>query len=206
VILDGIPGTAMPGYRLTLRSADVDVLTEYVYQLATARPPIEPKDSKEQQLLREAGLVDLRGSDPPPLNLSDAEGNTLALTDLTWKLVLIHFWGTACLPCLAEMPHLETLAEQTGLTVLHVCVDAEDALSAQELASRVAPGVTAWIDETGLGPIRFQALTLPTVWLIAPDGKAIGRATGAKAWDAPEMKRFVESFVPDAPDDRSEGQ
>lgn len=200
VILDGIPGTAMPGYRSALSSTDADVLTEHVYRLATDRTSIPTKPSEEQRLLREGGFVELQGAEPPALTLINAEGSALALSDLKGQWVLIHFWGTACLPCLAEMPHLEALAARSEIRVLHVCVDTADVIAAQELANRVAPGATAWIDKTGLGPIRFEALSLPTVWLIRRDGRAIGRATGAKDWTSPELRRLVEHFASESPD------
>ena len=35
VVLDGIPGTAMPATRAALPEADIDVLVEHVHRLAT---------------------------------------------------------------------------------------------------------------------------------------------------------------------------
>ena len=98
VIRLGVSGTAMPGSEGALAEADLDALVEYVYDLATSRPTVAEEPSLEEQLLKAAGLVNLHGSDPPPLRVSDVSGRITQLADLRGKLVVVHFWGTACAP------------------------------------------------------------------------------------------------------------
>lgn len=193
VILDGIPGTAMPGSSAALSPADVDALTAYVHELATARPPIRLPLPATGSLLRDAGFVALQ-EDTPSLVLSDLDDNTMSLADLEGRAVLLHFWGTGCVHCLKEVPAVEALMKQMpALVVLHVCVDAEDPAEAQKLLEGVAPGAKAWFDRSGLAPARFRVHSLPTTWLIDKDGHAVGACTGARDWTSPRMIKLLDA-------------
>jgi thiol-disulfide isomerase/thioredoxin len=202
VTLDGIPGTAMPGSRAALAAADIDPLVQHVYRLAMTQPPTSHPPALEERLLGDSGFVDLRGTEPPPLKAADAAGRVLKLSELKGQLVLVNFWGTGCIHCLKEMVKLrEVEAALAGrpLTVLYICADADDAAAAQLLADHAAPGVRTFVDHTGVGLARFEVQTLPTVWLIGPDGKAIGRAHGARDWHAPALRHLIEDWLPSVP-------
>jgi mono/diheme cytochrome c family protein/thiol-disulfide isomerase/thioredoxin len=199
VTLDGIPGTAMPASRAALTPADVDAIVEHVLHLATSQPTIAHQPTVGETLLRDAGFVDLRGTDPPPLVVADMAGKETKLSDLKGRTVLLHFWGTSCVHCVKELPHLKALEAALagrGFTVLHICAEADDHEAAQAVVDRVAPGLRVFTDASGLAPARFEAQTLPTVWIIGPDGKAIGRASGMKDWSAPPLRKLIEHALP----------
>jgi mono/diheme cytochrome c family protein len=202
VTLDGIPGSSMASFRPALAPAEVEPLVGYVHHLATSRPPVAYEPSEEERLLRAGGFIDLRGVDPPPLTVTDAAGKDVRLADLKGRLVLVHFWATNCAHCLKEMPRLRELEAALagrGLTVLHVCTDAEDVGAAQALAGRSAPGVRVFADQSGLGLARFEVQALPTVWLVGPDGRAVGRSHGARDWGDPAVRRLLERWLPAGP-------
>jgi len=205
VILDGIPGTAMVSFRSALAPADVHSLVGYTHHLASSRPTVVYELSEEEKLLKGAGFIDLRGTTPPALTVTDADGKDVKLTDLKGRMVLIHFWGTSCSHCLKEMPRLkelETAWARRGFTVLHVCTDTEDIKEAQEIATRSDTGLRVFGDASGLGLARFEVRVLPTLWLIGPDGNSIGRSHGIKDWSAPAFRQLVEHWLPTGPGDR----
>ncbi len=58
--------------------------------------------------------------------LTSIEGRTFNLTDQKGKVVLIGFWATWCVPCVAEMPFLKKLSEkykEKGLEIFAVSTD-----------------------------------------------------------------------------------
>jgi mono/diheme cytochrome c family protein len=198
VTVDGIPGTAMPAFRGTLSDAEIDLVASYAHVLATRGPTVEYVPTAEEKLLRDSGFVDMRGIEPPPLTLSDSKGNKTKLADYRGKVVVLHFWGTGCVHCIKEMPALNDLQKSNSgrMVLFHVCADEEDAATAQKVLDRLAPGTTSFTEPTGIGLARFETQTLPTVWLIAPTGKVIGRATGARDWHAPSLLKLIQHWLP----------
>ena len=52
------------------------------------------------------------GMPAPNFEMIDTEGNKVKLSDLRGKLLYIDIWGTWCIPCIEEMPHLSKLQER----------------------------------------------------------------------------------------------
>lgn len=52
------------------------------------------------------------GMPAPNFEMIDTEGNKVKLSDLRGKLLYIDIWGTWCIPCIEEMPHLTKLQER----------------------------------------------------------------------------------------------
>ena len=50
----------------------------------------------------------------PTFQLQDLNGNDVSLEMYRDKVVLVHFWATFCIPCLGEMPVLESLWQEYG--------------------------------------------------------------------------------------------
>src|SRR5260370_16853300 len=61
----------------------------------------------------------------PEVSLADPTGQTVELSELRGKLVLVNLWATWCEPCLREMPSLERLQSRLGerIAVLSVSED-----------------------------------------------------------------------------------
>ncbi len=47
------------------------------------------------------------GSPAPDFEISTFDGKKIHLSDYKGKVVLLHFWGTTCGPCIAEFPRLQ---------------------------------------------------------------------------------------------------
>jgi len=196
VIRDGIPGTAMPAGHAMFKPADIDLLTTHVHHLATSRPAVVYEPTTEERLLKAAGFLDIRGLPTPALTLASSDGKLLKLVDLKGRWVLINFWGIACEHCLKEMPGLQKFEQKHGtLTVLNVCTDADESGDAQSILTRIVPGMTTYVDDSGLGPARFDVKSLPTFVLIDPAGNAVGRAQGAKDWTSTAIGELFEHLL-----------
>lgn len=53
-----------------------------------------------------------RGNAAPAFTANDANGKTYSSTDYTGKVLVLDFWFSGCIPCKAEMPYMERLAEK----------------------------------------------------------------------------------------------
>ncbi len=200
VIVDGIPGTVMPGIKNALAEPALDALAKHVLKLADQNPSLTMKVfSKTDQLAVDAGFVLVANSPAPLLQLEDEQGNKLKLSDYKDKTVMLHFWGVQCPHCLKEMQsllELEKSFQGKSFVVLHVCTDEEDAKVAQQIASKYAPGIKIVVETSGIGLARYEVQTLPAFWLIGGGGRTLARSTGAKDWASSYCKNFIESLIP----------
>lgn len=68
----------------------------------------------------------------PDFALDDLEGDSVRLSDLTGKVVVISFWATWCGPCLQELPFLQAFFDAHGpddLVVLAIATDGPETLA-----------------------------------------------------------------------------
>jgi thiol-disulfide isomerase/thioredoxin/cytochrome c553 len=200
VIVEGIPGTVMPGIKNALTEPDLDALAKHVLKLADQNlSPSMKVVSTTDQIAIDAGFVLVANNPAPLLQLEDEQGNKLKLSDYKDKTVMLHFWGVQCPHCLKEMQSLLKLEKSfqgKSFVVLHVCTDEEDAKVAQQIASKYAPGIKVVVETSGIGLARYEVQTLPAFWLIGKEGRTIARSTGARDWASKPCRIFIESLTP----------
>jgi len=117
------------------------------------------------------------------------------LSSLRGEVVLIDFWATWCVPCLAEMPAVIRIHDaygDRGLRVVGVSIDAlEHADRVHEVAADKGMTWAEVHDHQGTIARQYLVSAIPATFLIGPDGRilgthlrgdaleaAVGRATG----------------------------
>jgi thiol-disulfide isomerase/thioredoxin len=118
------------------------------------------------------------GVKPFPLTERDLKGRPISWDSLRGKVVLLDFWATWCMPCVAELPHLGELRKgfaHSGFEIVSVASDASETLD--QVAGFVAKRGITWpqiYDKNGIMEKRFGIEVYPTTLLIGRDGRIVG--------------------------------
>lgn len=127
------------------------------------------------------------GAKAPDFELKTLAGETVKLSDLKGKKVMLNFWATWCPPCKAEMPAMEEFHKEAGDEVVILAVNIDPHLD-----------VKAFVDENGITfPIpldaedkvneTYQVLSIPTTYFIDTKGNIGNKYIGAMNLDAMEQ-------------------
>lgn len=106
----------------------------------------------------------------PPLAGVDRPG--LSAADLRGPLpgpVLVNFWASWCVPCVAEHPQLTRLSRE-GVPVLGINYKDKPADALAFLARRGNPFTRLGVDEPGRVAIDWGVYGVPETFLLGPDG------------------------------------
>jgi thiol-disulfide isomerase/thioredoxin len=80
----------------------------------------------------------------------DLADKSWRLSDLKGRAVLINFWATWCEPCLAEMPSLQSLAQQYGPDTLVVLL-----VNFKQSPQTIQPRFLSWTRTSGPLAVRL---------------------------------------------------
>ena len=134
----------------------------------------------------------------PAFQLPDLNGNTVSLEGYRGKVVLVHFWATFCVPCLEEMPVLESLWQEygrEGLVILGIAGDRGKTEVVREFAEKTGVSFPVLHDQDGRIRNQYEVVALPTTYLVGRDGKISGRAIGTRSWDEPGGRAVIEKLL-----------
>jgi thiol-disulfide isomerase/thioredoxin len=138
----------------------------------------------------------LVGKKLPDLRFKSSDGTAITLGSLAGKPLLIDFWATWCGPCVASLPELAEIYEETrgkGLTFLAVDEDNEPAQGSSFLEKK---GYT-WPDFTDATAEAHRQLGyegLPHVILVDAAGTIVYDGTGE---DSRELRSSIAKLGPE---------
>jgi len=113
------------------------------------------------------------------------DGEKLKSSDFRGKYYLVDFWATWCIPCIAEIPNLEKIYKEFGgdqFEIIGLSLDEKPEAPNKFLKKRPSAYLQgylgAWNDSET--PRDFGVKTIPSIWLIGPDGRVIARDLGGE--------------------------
>jgi cytochrome c biogenesis protein CcmG, thiol:disulfide interchange protein DsbE len=123
----------------------------------------------------------LLGRLAPPIEGTTLDGDTFSLAGQRGRWVVVNFFATWCVPCLAEHPELAAFDEghaSTGdATVVSVLFDDEPEDARAEFARRGGDWPVV-IDDEGAVGVAYGVARVPESFLVAPDGTVVQRLVG----------------------------
>lgn len=110
-------------------------------------------------------------------------------------VTLLNLWATWCGPCREEFPDLERLHQALaphGLRVVAVDVEPDPPETVTRFAAEFEITFTVAIDPTGNIQEHYQAMGLPSSYLIGTDGTLLALWTGVLP---PSAQRTIEAHL-----------
>ena len=117
----------------------------------------------------------------PDFQFNSLEGQTISLSDLKGKPVLINFWATRCPPCVSEMPYLQEIYNEwseTGLMLLAINIG-ESPTKVKEFLQGHNLSLPVLLDTKQLIASKYEIGAIPTTFFIDKDGIIQERIIGA---------------------------
>ncbi|MFE4525892.1 thiol-disulfide oxidoreductase ResA [Cytobacillus firmus] len=107
--------------------------------------------------------------------LDTLEGNSVELSNLKGKLVLINFWGTWCKPCKDEMPAIQEVYNQynkEGFEVLAINLGESD-LVVKNFKQTTKVDIPILMDKDNVVTDLYDVYRLPSSFFINRDGEVV---------------------------------
>jgi cytochrome c-type biogenesis protein len=179
VVLIFIGVLVASGYATLLASSRLASLVpnlEAMIRVAPTRPVIEPATSAETSTAGNSF------AHAPDVELQKLSGGSFHLSELKGRVVLVNFWATWCVPCLAEIPDLSAMQRDLdgrGLSVVGVSWD-DTADAVREFQSEIRQDYTVLLGGQGVQLELGGISSLPTTLIIDREGRVRQKIIGAR--------------------------
>ena len=122
----------------------------------------------------------LVGGAAPDFSLETFKGETVRLSDLRGKTVLVDFWASWCLPCRAEARDLEAAWKRQGDDVVFLGINIQDS-KAEALKFIDEFGITFvnGQDPDGKVSVDYGVWGIPEAFFVSPTGRITYKHVGA---------------------------
>ncbi len=135
----------------------------------------------------------------PEFQFTTAEGEVKTLKDYAGKGVVLNFWATWCIPCVAEMPalaKLATLTDPAKIVILPLSSDRAGAAAVRKFyEEKGIAGLPILLDPKGDAARAFGSRGIPTTVLIDARGRERARLEGGADWADPAAVAAVKELA-----------
>jgi peroxiredoxin len=135
----------------------------------------------------------------PDITLKKLEGGTVKLTDYRGKWVFLNLWATWCPPCIYEMPSMEKFYQKfksKNLAIFAVSLDTADSKQAV-IDFVIEKNLTfdIFLDPDNVTLRKFKTMSLPSTYVINPEGYIVSQAMGARDWNDPVIIEYFTDLM-----------
>jgi cytochrome c biogenesis protein CcmG, thiol:disulfide interchange protein DsbE len=139
------------------------------------------------------------GAPAPEFGAVDLQGDSVHLSNLRNRVVLLNVWATWCEPCREEIPALQALQERhasRGFEVVGVSIDfASEREKLRPFADSFGVTYTLWHDTDDTVTRVFRLAGAPATFLIDRDGIMRWRKMGPVQADDATLAAAIEAAL-----------
>ncbi|MBP8128355.1 MAG: TlpA family protein disulfide reductase [Candidatus Hydrogenedentes bacterium] len=137
----------------------------------------------------------LAQQDPFAWAVKDLEGNEIPIASFKGNALFLNFWATWCPPCRAELPNIQRMhdavKDKPGISVL--LISSEEPEQVKQFMTENGYTFPCYLSKDDL-PFPFAVSSIPTTFLVAPDGAIALHHVGPVAWDGGGTQAFLEAL------------
>ncbi len=172
--------SALMGLVNGFQNNNADAFSHYAKIYLSLYPTRNPQESLRLQQQIQSLQAQLIGNVAPEISLPNPEGDTINLSDLRGKIVLIDFWAGWCGPCRRENPNVVRLYEKykdQGFEILGVSLDRDRA----SWTRAIEQDKLTWLHVSdlqyfqGIAARTYGVNAIPHTVLIDAEGKIIAK-------------------------------
>ncbi|WP_053366706.1 redoxin domain-containing protein [Bacillus sp. FJAT-27245] len=155
---------------------------------------VQALDKKEEPMYSDKAAVQgvKVGQKAPDFELKTLAGETVKLSSLKGKKIMLNFWATWCGPCKAEMPAMEQLSKEVDSNVAILAVNIDPQLDVKGFVEQNGITFPILLDEKDEVNTTYQVISIPTTYFIDSNGIIQDKFIGAMPHEA--MVQYVEEL------------
>ncbi|WP_251550630.1 peroxiredoxin family protein [Neobacillus muris] len=125
----------------------------------------------------------------PDFELKTLTGETVKLSDLKGKKVMINFWATWCPPCKAEMPDMEKFHQVVGDDIAILAINIDPQYDVQAFVDEYKLTFPILLDSEDSVNEKYRVLSIPTSYFIDSKGIIQNKISGSMTLE--QMKEYA---------------
>jgi len=133
----------------------------------------------------------------PPMNLQDFDGKAVPSDQFKGNIMVLDFWATWCVPCIAEIPALNRLQEKygpQGVTVLGVTLASGAAAEVKPFIGRHKMKYTVLMGDDDQ-VYDLNVVAFPTTYVVTRDMKVFSRYIGASPTKSAQLEADIQKLL-----------
>ena len=138
------------------------------------------------------------GDTAPDFTLQDTAGNTVTLSELRGKVVMVNFWATWCPPCKEEMPSMDRLNKFMAgedFVMLAINADKNGPSVVPDFLQKNPHSFTVLYDPQAEVQERYGVYKFPESFIIRKDGLIDRKVIGAIDWSSPKTVAYFKNLT-----------
>lgn len=157
-------------------------------------------------IVMKTGAMDAKGKETVAeenfdynFQLRDMDGKTVNVSDFKNKTIFLNIWATWCGPCRMEMPSIQKLYNEVDhdkivFVMLSVDNDNHDNKVTQYVKSESFT-FPIYRPVNGYLPTQIRVPSIPTTFVISPEGKIVSKNVGASNFNNDGFKKFLQGLT-----------
>ena len=150
-------------------------------------------------ILQETHTSAAENKPAPDFTLKNLQQQSLTLSQLKGKVVMLNFWASWCEPCKEEMPSMQRLYKQMQgkpFEIIAVSIDKEESKMKEFLTKFPVTFPILRDPDEQIAKKHYAITGVPETFVIDSKGNIIRHVIGSFDWDHPQLIELLKQLLP----------